>query len=284
MILRTLTFLLSFATLSFASELPGLYREDLTTTVKRVKSGKSETKERKISRLLELNKDHTLRFATKRKDKIRDYDQYQGAWVEHDGRFFYYMEGCGEYSYLTIGSSTLEKEGDFLKITSSVGLPFIRSLDPQLKSVDSLNFPIEIDQQKTTRMKSELSKVIKNTPSVKFEGRATEEEFIRDFHAAIKADDIATLMKLTSPQPNERIADVRLHWYLKYVSDLKKEGVCEIEDDKNVEKYVSMFAAGYSVKGHLKMIKKIGTASVGSYWFYGVVDGRWAFIGNPQRK
>lgn len=284
MTLRILALLVAFTTTALSSDLHGIYREDTVTTVTKVRSGKSIKKERKTSRQLELNKDFTLRFSSTRKDKIRDYEQYQGAWAEHDGRVFYYMVGCGEYQYLTIGSSILKKEGDALSITSPVGIPLIRALNPQFKSVDSLEFPIDIDLKKTAPMKADLAEFIKNIPNVQFEGCATEGKFKQVFHAAIKAEDIPTLMKLTKPQPNEYIADLNLHYYFKYIADLKREGVYAIEDDKDIEKYTSMFPSHYSVKGHFKMVKKVGKSSMGSYWFYGIVDGRWALIGNPQRK
>lgn len=284
MTLRILTLLIAVTTSAFCADLPGLYREDIVSTVTKVRSGKSIKKERKTSRQLELNKDNTLRFSSTRKDKIRDYEQYQGVWAEHNGRVFYYMVGCGEYQYLTIGSSILKKEGNALNITSPVGIPLIRALNPQLKSVDSLEFPIDIDLEKTDRMKANLAEFIKNIPDVQFEGCATEGKFKQVFHAAIKAGDVPTLMKLTQPQPKERITDLNLHYYFKYIADLKREGVYAIADDKDIEKYTSMFPSQYSVKGHFKMVKKVDKSSSGSYWFYGIVDGRWALIGNPQSK
>lgn len=287
MTLRTLTLLLGLASSAICSDLSGLYQHDVSTAVEKTASEKSEAKtdKKKTSRLLELNKDQTLRFATKGKGKILDYQQYQGAWAESNGRVFYYMESYGEHRYVTIGSCILKKSDDSLSLEKSVGIPILRSMDPEFKTVESLEFPFELEPQKTTQMKADLAEIINNIPDVKFEGAATEEEFIKAFHTAIKAEDISSLMKLTNPQPNKNISDLRLHYYLKYVSDFKGEGVYEVgsSDDKEIDKYHKMFPANYAVKGHLKMSKTVGTSTVGSYWFYGVVNGRWCLVGNPKK-
>lgn len=276
------------ATTAFSSNLIGRYSQSITRTYPSSANDSAEDIQKKFILSLELREDKGVRYRVQQEKNTLDYFDHKGAWAIHENRIYFLLKSS---AWKYVCSAEFKNTNNSLELSNFSGWPmllFKPSL--QLAKDDSVIFPYDLKTSTATEAKKKLDTIIQNIPNVKYSGSETLESFKRQFYHAIETEDASILQALTYIRKKSPFKSPQLHYYLKYVSDFLRDGeynIEEVEGEQLTEKLISMknqnigFPDDVEPKGYFMMMKRTKNRNGGTGLYYGIINGRWALIGNP---
>jgi hypothetical protein len=244
---------------------------------------------------IEWSEDGTLRVATSTTYGAGSKTYYRGVWQQDGDRIYFIAENVTAAgarmptAQSWLGSERLSFKGDVLTVDGVIGAPLL--LERTYRRVATADLGAKEQAADLASLKTTLAKIVRSVCRPAYAGVESEAELTALVHRAAAAGDVQALMRVSYPTLAGVEDDPALNYYLEYMNALALPGTVKVDElpRREIEKQLAAmkkqgagFADSMTPQGAFAIGRSWSKGSSASQWFfYGVVDGKWAIFGSP---